>query len=179
MIDAAAKLFREHGFDGVGIDAVMAEAGLTHGGFYKSFSSKDELIAEACRRVAEHSTDTWRAREGKTDDPLAALIGQYLSLEHCQESGSACLFATLAGDAARRDTPVRAAFDEGLKSFVDHIADLLPQACEAQRHETALSVAATMIGAVTIARASSDEAFARDVLAAASNVILALGDQHT
>jgi TetR/AcrR family transcriptional repressor of nem operon len=174
VVEAAAKLFREHGFDGVGIDAVMAEAGLTHGGFYKSFASKDELIAEACRRVAEHSTESWRASEETAADPLAALVGQYLSLEHCREPGSACLFATLAGDAARRDAPVRSAFAEGMKGFISHIEALLSPQLDECRHKAALAVAATMIGAVTIARAANDDAFARDVLEAARASILSL-----
>jgi TetR/AcrR family transcriptional repressor of nem operon len=176
VIEAAARLFRERGFDGVGIDAVMAEAGLTHGGFYKSFASKDELIAEACRRVADRSTEDWRAREEKAADPLAALVGQYLSLEHCREPGSACLFATLAGDAARREAPVRSAFAEGLRRFVGHIEALLPDGTKARRQDAALAAAATMIGAVTIARASNDDAFARAVLEAARASILSLGD---
>lgn len=152
----------------------MAEAGLTHGGFYKSFASKDELIAEACRRVAEQSSETWRAEEQKAAVPLEALVTQYLSMGHCKDPGSACLFATLAGDAARRDSPVRDAFADGLEHFATHIEGLLPRAFHNRRRETALAIAATMIGAVTIARATNDEAFAANVLQAARSSILQL-----
>lgn len=152
----------------------MAEAGLTHGGFYKSFGSKDELIAEACRRLADQSSETWRAEEEKAPDRLEGLIRCYLSLEHCRDPGSACLFATLAGDAARQDPPVRNAFAEGLEGFAGHIEGLLPQALDNRRRETALAIAATMIGAVTIARATNDGAFAESVLRAARESILRL-----
>lgn len=174
VIEAAAKLFREHGFDGVGIDAVMAEAGLTHGGFYKAFGSKDELIVEACRMVADRSTEAWRASEEKAKDPLCALVNQYLSLEHCRQSGNACVFATLAGDAARRDTPVRDAFAEGLEAFACHIEGLLPAECKERRRETALAIASTLVGAVTMARATNDDAFARNVLNAARDAVRSL-----
>lgn len=177
MIEAAAKLFREHGFDGVGIDAVMAEAGLTHGGFYKSFGSKDELIAEACRRVAGHSTETWRTNEENATDPLEGFVSRYLSLGHCRNPGSACLFVTLAGDAARKDGSVRGAFAEGLEGFTSHIEGLLPKALDNRRRETALSIAATLIGAVTIARATNDDAFAASVLQAARASILQLATE--
>jgi TetR/AcrR family transcriptional repressor of nem operon len=158
----------------------MAEAGLTHGGFYKSFGSKDELIAEACRRAADRSNETWRAEEEKAADPLEGLVTQYLSMGHCRDPGSACLFVTLAGDAARRDSAVRDAFAEGLHGFSGHIEALLPHLCAERRHETALAIAATMIGAVTIARATNDDAFAASVLQAARASILQLAaDQQT
>jgi TetR/AcrR family transcriptional repressor of nem operon len=152
----------------------MAEAGLTHGGFYKSFGSKDELIAEACRRAADRSNETWRAEEEKAADPLEGLVNQYLSIGHCRDSGSACLFVTLAGDAARSEAAVRDAFAEGLEGFTSHIEGLLPKALDNQRRETALAIAATMIGAVTIARATNDDAFAANVLQAARASILQL-----
>lgn len=173
VLEAAARLFRKHGFDGVGIDAVMAEAGLTHGGFYKNFSSKEELIAEACRRAAGQADQVWRAGEAEAEDKLAAFVDQYLSLEHCQDPSSACLFVTLAGDAARRETPVRDAFAEGLCGFVTHIESLLPHLPAARRRDRALAIASAMIGAVTIARATSDAAFAKRVLAAARETVLA------
>lgn len=150
----------------------MAEAGLTHGGFYKSFGSKDELIAEACRRVADQSNETWRSEEHNAVTPLEGLVTRYLSLNHCRNPGSACLFVTLAGDAARRDAPVRDAFAEGLEGFASHIEGLLPDALDNQRREMALAIAATMIGAVTIARATNDDAFAASVLQAARASIL-------
>jgi TetR/AcrR family transcriptional repressor of nem operon len=156
----------------------MAEAGLTHGGFYKSFGSKDELIAEACRRVADQSNETWRAEEEKAARPLEGLVSQYLSIGHCRDPGSACLFATLAGDAARRETPVRDAFAEGLEGFAAHIERLLPLALDNQRRETALAIASTMIGAVTIARATNDDAFAASVLEAARASILQLAAEN-
>ena len=74
VLEVAGRLFREHGFDGVGIDAVMAEAGLTHGGFYKSFRSKDDLIAEACRMAAQRSTEEWLDHAATSTDPFRDLV---------------------------------------------------------------------------------------------------------
>ena len=109
VVEVAGRLFREHGFDGVGIDTVMAEAGLTHGGFYKSFASKDELIAEACRIAAERSTEDWIRHAANSPSPLRDLVTRYLSPSHCGDYGDGCLFAALAWmprGATRRCAPL-------------------------------------------------------------------------
>lgn len=172
VIEAAGRLFREHGFDGVGIDAVMAEAGLTHGGFYKSFASKDDLIAEACRLAAERSTEDWLRQAATSPQPLRDLVTRYLSPNHCSDYGDGCLFAALATDAGRRDKPVRAAFAGALKAFTAHLTRFMPGRSEARRREAALAALATMIGAVAMARAAEGEAFADEVLTAARTAIL-------
>ncbi|MFZ1428728.1 MAG: TetR/AcrR family transcriptional regulator [Geminicoccaceae bacterium] len=172
VIEAAGRLFREHGFDGVGIDAVMAEAGLTHGGFYKSFASKDDLIAEACRLAAERSTEDWLRQAATSPQPLRDLVTRYLSSSHCSDYGDGCLFAALATDAGRRDKPVRAAFAGALKAFTAHLTRFMPGRSEARRREAALAALATMIGAVAMARAAEGEAFADEVLTAARTAIL-------
>lgn len=172
VVEAAGRLFREHGFDGVGIDAVMAEAGLTHGGFYKSFASKDDLIAEACRLAAERSTEDWLRQAATSPQPLRDLVTRYLSASHCSDYGDGCLFAALATEAGRRDKPVRAAFAGALKTFTAHLTRFMPGRSEARRREAALAALATMIGAVAMARAAEGEAFADEVLTAARTAIL-------
>ena len=176
VIEVAGRLFREHGFDGVGIDAVMAEAGLTHGGFYKSFASKDDLIAEACRIAAERATEEWIGHAANSPQPLQDLVTRYLSRGHCHDQGDGCLFAALATDAARRSEPVRAAFADALKSFAAHVAGIMPGRSEACRREAALAAIATMIGAVAMARAADGDPFADEVLSAARATILGKDD---
>jgi TetR/AcrR family transcriptional repressor of nem operon len=171
VIEVAGRLFRERGFDGVGIDAVMAEAGLTHGGFYKSFASKDELIAEACRRTADRSTEDW-AGHARSRRPLADLVTRYLSSAHRDAPADGCLFAALAADAGRRERPVRAVFADGLKAVGAQIMRLMPGRTEARRREAALAAMATMIGAMAMARAVDDDAFANEILAAARSAVI-------
>lgn len=172
VIEVAGRLFREHGFDGVGIDAVMAEAGLTHGGFYKSFRSKDDLIAEACRKAAQRSTEEWLEHAANSTDPFRDLVTRYLSPGHCGDHGDGCLFAALATDAARRDSPVRAAFADALRTFTANVARLMPDQDEPARREAALAAIATMIGALTMARAADGDPLADEVLAAARKAVL-------
>lgn len=172
VVEVAGQLFRAHGFDGVGIDAVMAEAGLTHGGFYKSFSSKDDLIAEACAAAGARSLARWVGGGASPALPLGDLVSRYLSRAHRDERKDGCVFAALANDAGRREGPVRAAFATGLKTFVAHVAGLMPGRSEARRRQAGLAAVATMIGALAMARASDDEAFAEEILAAAGAAIL-------
>jgi len=172
VVDVAGQLFRERGFDGVGIDAVMAQAGLTHGGFYKSFASKDELIAEACQAAGVRSVEDWIGHAANSSDPFVDLVTRYLSPAHCRNRKDGCVFAALATDVGRRDRPVRAAFAERLKAFSTHVARLMPGRSAARRREGALAAVATMIGAIAMARAADDEEFAAEVLAAARATLL-------
>jgi TetR/AcrR family transcriptional repressor of nem operon len=172
VVDVAGRLFRERGFDGVGIDAVMAEAGLTHGGFYKSFTSKDELIAEACQVAGARSTEEWIGHAANSPTPFVDLVTQYLSPAHCVNRSGGCVFAALAMDAARREAPLRGAFADGLRAFAAHITRLMPGRSEARRREAGLAALATMIGAIAMARAADDEEFSAEVLAAARAALL-------
>ncbi len=175
VLEAAAKLFRERGIDGVGVDAVMAEAGLTHGGFYRSFASKDALVAEACARAFRRIDDFWGGYAGRPGKGLEAAVGWYLSRRHCDAPGDGCVLAALAADAGRRGPAARAVFSAGLERWVGHLARLLPLASEARRREAALMRIATMVGAVAIARAVADQSLADEILAAARIAVLAEG----
>src|SRR5436190_2362941 len=102
IVAAASRLFRQHGFDGVGVDAIMKKAGLTHGGFYGHFKSKDDLAAEALTRAFERSTETMSPF---TD--LKSYVTAYLSEEHCAARGEGCGMAALGSDIGREGTKVR------------------------------------------------------------------------
>src|SRR5882724_7913374 len=109
VIDAASRLFREHGFDGIGLKDVMEGAGLTQGAFYKQFASKDDLAAQASKRAVESASRRWSvAAEANPKDPLGAVIAFYLSMAHREERGDGCPVVALGSDAARQGADVKA-----------------------------------------------------------------------
>src|SRR3954452_18708786 len=115
VIDVASRLFREHGFDGVGLKNLMKGAGLTQGAFYKQFGSKEDLAAQASRRALESASRRWAAAaEANPKDPLGAVIALYLSMGHREERGDGFPVVALGADAARQGADVRAAFEAGI-----------------------------------------------------------------
>lgn len=153
IVDTACTLFRERGYDGVGVAELMATAGLTHGGFYRHFGSKAELMAEA---AACGLGKTKSLIEGVT---TADFIGHYLSREHRDDRSGGCTLAALSGDAARQSEAVKATFATGLESM---LADLLgePADTEQTRQEVrarALNTIAHALGALVLSRACPDD----------------------
>ncbi|MHA6766834.1 TetR/AcrR family transcriptional regulator [Sphingobium ummariense] len=162
VVDTAARLFREHGLDGVSIGEVMRESGLTHGGFYKQFGSKDALAAEATDRALDRSAGRWReivagAAEG---EGLAAIARDYLSIRNRDAPETGCALVALGPDSARRGGELAAAFRGGLEG----LAGILEQA-GADRAE-ALARLAQMVGAMVLARAVDDAALSEEILQA-------------
>src|SRR3954468_20702168 len=97
ILDAAARLFRERGFEGIGVADLMKEAGLTHGGFYGHFESQGALMAQACTRASARSRERWtKLAQNAPGDPLTAIAGSYLTSKHRDNPGSGCLMAALA-----------------------------------------------------------------------------------
>ena len=127
IVEAAAQLFRERGFDGIGVADLMQEAGLTHGGFYGHFSSKEDLIAEASARALTRSLALWRnCAEGASGDPLSAGAGVYLTSKHRDNPGAGCLLAALGPDVSRQGPPVRRAVTGYVRAAVDLLTKLVP-----------------------------------------------------
>ncbi|MFD5435441.1 helix-turn-helix domain-containing protein [Kitasatospora sp. NPDC127067] len=188
VIDHTARLIREKGPDQVSVPEAMAAAGLTHGGFYRHFASKDDLLAqalaaafterrEAMERLADRPGDQPAGRPGDqpagrpgdrpADDrtPRAEFLDRYLSEPHRDHPGHGCAAAALAADAARTEpgSPLRTAYTAGLHELVDALA-ALPEG--AGRQET-LADLSTMVGALLLARASDDTALSEEFLTAA------------
>src|SRR6266404_1959609 len=127
ILDAAARLFRERGLEGIGVADTMKAAGLTHGGFYGHFSSKEDLIAQACARAFSRSHERWSKMVGRTpDDPLSSIVRSYLSRGHRDDPGTGCTLAALGPDIARHDSGVRRAVAEGLRSAFNLLSGLVP-----------------------------------------------------
>jgi TetR/AcrR family transcriptional repressor of nem operon len=168
IIKTAARLFREKGFDGIGLADLMKSAGLTHGGFYGHFASKSDLAAKACERALAHSREKWaQLAEAAGEDALTALVENYLSEAHRDRPGSGCLFASLGSDAARQEAPVRRAVTEGLEALVAVLEKAVPGKSKTAKRRAALAAMAQLAGAVMLARAVDDEALSRDLLEAA------------
>src|SRR5438034_8930313 len=114
VINVASRLFRENGFDGIGLKDLMEAAGLTQGAFYKQFASKDDLAAQASRRALESAYQQWTAAaEANPQDPLSAVVAFYLSMEHRAERMDGCPVVALGADAARQGVEVKASFEAG------------------------------------------------------------------
>lgn len=169
IISAAGKLFREKGFDGIGVADIMKAAGLTHGGFYGHFGSKDKLAAEASKAALARAEAHWeKLIESAPDRPLRALIEDYLSQRQRDDPGKSCAFAALASDAARSGGAVRSVFTDALKTSSDLLARVVPETSQAVRRRRALSSMSEMVGALILARAVDDPALSDEILAASS-----------
>jgi len=165
VLDTAAKLFREHGFGGIGVADLMKGAGLTHGGFYGQFESKEDLMAQACARALEGSLNRWRRlAERASAAPLSAVTSAYLSPAHRDRPGDGCVLAALGAEASRAGPAVRRSVTEGTRSYVEMLADLVPGRSKAVKHERALAAFASMVGAIVLARAVDDAALSREIL---------------
>ena len=165
ILEAAAQRFRERGFEGIGVADLMKEAGLTHGGFYGHFSSKDDLIAEACARALAQSLARWhKVADRASGDPLSALAGAYLTSSHRDNPGAGCVLAALGPDVSRQGPAVRHSVTGYVRSACDLLAKLVPGKSKAARRQEAISTWATLVGAIVIARAVDDPALSQEIL---------------
>jgi len=145
----------------------MDRAGLTHGGFYGQFESKSDLAAEVTARVLKNpGWQEWLT--GKANPSFADVIRSYLSPRHRDDPGMGCLIAALGSDAARQPRTVRRALTDGFRFRLDAWLKLVPGRSAAARREKALVTMATLVGALTIARAVDDPALSDEILEATS-----------
>ena len=167
ILQAASRLFRERGFEAVGVADVMKEAGLTHGGFYGHFKSKDDLVAQAAAAASSDPIAGWeRLVESQGAKALPAIAEAYLSDTHCQGVGSGCVLAALGPEIARLPSGARDDVTGNMKRIVDLLAKAEGEGPQARRK--ALKAYAAWIGAMVIARASNDEALSKEVRTAAA-----------
>jgi TetR/AcrR family transcriptional repressor of nem operon len=166
IVAAGARLFREAGIGGASVAEVMQAAGLTHGGFYRHFDSKEALVAEAVT-VAFDEFVEWlasRTKKSGAGGAVAAFTERYLSDDHFRSPGRGCPIPTLGVDLAREDTDARKPFAEGVERLVAALAEGM-RGNSRQRRAAALRRLATLAGAIVIARAV-DRELAAEVLAA-------------
>ena len=165
ILDAATQLFRERGFEGIGVADLMKTVGLTHGGFYGHFSSKDDLMAKACVRALARSQEIWtRYADRSPDDALLSIARSYLSTRHRDDPGAGCLLAALGSEVARQGPGVRRAVTDGTRRAFDLLARLVPGNSAKNRRQKAITAYASWIGAVIMARAVDDRALSQEIV---------------
>ncbi|NTB97378.1 TetR/AcrR family transcriptional regulator [Agrobacterium tumefaciens] len=171
VINVASRLFREHGFDGIGLKDLMKGAGLTQGGFYKQFASKDDLAALASRRALESATRRWSDAAADTSDPLESIISIYLSKDHSGEKAEGCPLVALGSDAARQTAEVRRPFEDGIRAHFEVLEELIGEGGDRARSGKAMAILSMMVGAVTLSRIIEDELLSTSVLDAAASEV--------
>ena len=178
IVKIAAEKFREAGIDGIGVADLMKEAGLTHGGFYRHFESRDALVAEAVESaLAQGARRLGRVVEKsgeRGEEAFAALVDAYLNKQHVDRRRTGCALVALANDVVRSGSRTRAAYTRQVESYFGMFADLLrPLGPEARRR--AITVLSALVGALALARAVDDEDLSREVLESVAAEIKALG----
>jgi TetR/AcrR family transcriptional repressor of nem operon len=168
IVAIASKRFREEGFAGIGIADLMKEAGLTVGGFYKHFSSRDDLVAEAVGSALE----LWKrqvdaAASGGPPVTYESLVDNYLSEAHRDHPGTGCAVSALAGDIARSDKRTRAVVTRQIRDNIELVATLIRDTKEKDKgtaRSQAVLTYCALVGAIGMARAVSDEQLSREIL---------------
>jgi TetR/AcrR family transcriptional repressor of nem operon len=176
MVAAAAKLFRQEGLEGVGIDAVAAEAGLTHGAVYSHFKSKDALAAAAVSHALSESMSEWTALTQGMNAPSAfeKLLKVYVSRLHRDEPGAGCSIALLGSAAQRSSAPLQQVFKQGVETMIGIVAMGGDKPLSGEQRVDAIANAATMVGALVLSRATiADRDLSDEILKAVRTKLLA------
>lgn len=171
VINVASRLFRERGFDGIGLKDLMKGAGLTQGGFYKQFESKDDLVALASRRAMESATRRWSSAAASSADPLQGVVDFYLSAGHRGETGDGCPLVALGSDAARQSADIRKPFQDGIKAHLQVLEELMPANDHDDASQKAMAAFSLMVGAVTLSRILTDEKLSDRLLEVAATEV--------
>src|ERR1700751_3577464 len=174
IVRTAAKRLREKGLEAVAIADVMKEVGLTVGGFYKHFDSRDDLVVEALRAASWQRT-VQPADAGEPSVSLAGFIDEYLSEKHRDRPGSGCLIGALAGDVARSNKRIRALATEKVRSALELIAGLLPSKNKESARKQAALIFSALVGALALSRAVSDESFSDEILQSVRELLQSVG----
>ena len=175
ILETAAARFRRDGLEKVGVAEIMADAGLTHGGFYSHFKSKEELIREALGVASNQSRKRFarRIEEGGLEN----WIRSYMRPEHRDHPENGCAAAALASELARHPKSSRAKFAGNFERLFTEIAEQLPRGgTPARRRAKAIGIFATMMGAIQLARASGDAALSDEILESGIENALALAE---
>jgi TetR/AcrR family transcriptional regulator, transcriptional repressor for nem operon len=181
IVSAASRLFRQHGVDAVSVCQIMSEVGLTHGGFYSHFASKDELIAEACAYAFRETAEvrkSWTDEDGRKRS-LKSFSSRYLSVVHRDHPALGCPALSFEPDVARSPigSAARQEYIKGVQALVEELAHLADAADPAQGEQTALAALSTLVGAMALSRATQGHALSNTFLQAAADH-LSRQEQH-
>lgn len=166
IIEAAARSFRELGSEGQGVSQLMKDLGLTHGGFYRHFDSKEDLYVAAITRGFQEAADRMvaAAATAHQGNQLRAIIEHYLSMEHLEDPGGGCVLSTLAAEIARQRPAVRARINAGMKSYRERLLPFFPGNDDAEKRRQFVVLFPAMAGVLMTARAMTDPAARRETL---------------
>jgi AcrR family transcriptional regulator len=175
ILRAAARAIRKHGYEGVGVADVMKEAGLTHGGFYAHFDSRDALLAAAVGQAGAESTENLNraVAAAKPGEELMALVDTYLDERHvtAAEHGLGCAIAAAGSEVPRQQAEVRRAAARRIKDLIGFVERQFPEWGKSAAHEKAMGVVASMVGALMLARAVDDPQLSKGIRRSARELI--------
>ena len=174
IVSSASAMFREDGLANVSVVDLMANAGLTHGGFYAHFASRDELVAEAIRyALAQSARRIYRSELKNGSKPgYSRLIQRYLSREHRDNPQSGCVMASVGSELARTEGEARSVYSTDFEKLVTLLAELSPARTRIARRSHFLSVISSLVGALTLARAVQDSDASEEILASVRQALL-------
>ena len=174
IVRKASVRLREKGAHGVGVADLMKEAGLTHGGFYAHFDSREALVMEAFADAMDRGTEHWRklAEATPPDKRLATIVTSYLTSRHRDDPGHGCAIPTLGAEIARESPKTRKAFAAKLEQMIDMFAALTPELSSKAARKQATGAIATMIGTLVMARVAGTGEFSDEILTAGREAVL-------
>ncbi|HST10795.1 MAG TPA: TetR/AcrR family transcriptional regulator [Terriglobales bacterium] len=174
IVKDASRRLRAEGLTGAAVSAVMQDAGLTHGGFYKHFRSKDDLLMESLRDAFREIADSLAqiAEQSKPGTAWKAIVKAYLSPEHCDHAACGCPLAALAPELARADKRMKPHIFAELKKYKSRMLPFMPGRRAADKDRNFMAIISTMLGAIAIARIAPDQATRARVLANARDFLL-------
>lgn len=166
IVEVAARLFRKEGLAGAGVQRIMADAGLTHGGFYSHFDSKADLIAEAFAAAAREDRERLftALQQVPATDRLAQLVRMYLSRSHRDARNAGCPLPAISAEISREPAPVRRAYETELLETVARIEQTIADAEDMTAHDRAVGTLALCVGGLLLARAVDDVDVSDDIL---------------
>ena len=175
IVKKASVKLREKGAHGIGVADLMKDAGLTHGGFYAHFDSRDALVIEAFTHAMDRSTAHWRklSEEAPVEKRLSKIVNTYLAPVHRDDPGHGCAVPTLGAEIARESPKTRRAFAAKLEQMIDMLAAQIPDVPRKAARKQATATIATMMGTLVLARIAGSGEFSDEILGAGREAVLA------
>jgi TetR/AcrR family transcriptional repressor of nem operon len=174
IVKKASVRLRERGAHGVGVADLMKEAGLTHGGFYAHFDSREALVVEAFAYAMDRSTERWRklAEQTAPENRLATIVDSYLTPVHRDDPGHGCAVPALGAEIARESPKTRKAFAAKLEQMIDMLAEQIPDVPRKVARKRAMATLATMMGTMVLSRVAGNGEFSDEILGAGRDAVL-------
>jgi TetR/AcrR family transcriptional regulator, transcriptional repressor for nem operon len=174
IVKKASVRLRERGAHGIGVADLMKDAGLTHGGFYAHFDSREALVIEAFAHAMDRGTERWRklAEQTSPEKRLATIVDSYLTPVHRDDPGNGCAIPALGAEIARESPRARKAFAAKLEQMIDMLAEQIPDVPRKAARKQAMAAIATMMGTLVMARVAGNGEFSDEILGAGRDAVL-------